>query len=209
VIFWNGQIKFNFVLNYYKIKTFLVAKQSGFLKEFFKERKQTGAVAPSSKYLMRHMLKPIDFNKAKVIIELGPGNGVFTKGLLGKMAPDALLFSFELNTSFYEFMKTTIQDKRLILVNDSAEKMEEHILLHNFTKADYIVSSLPLAVIPDEIKNSIIEISQKILSDEGNYIQFQYSLNAKKLLEKNFKKVKINFTAINIPPAFVYSCSKT
>lgn len=185
-----------------------MAKQSGFLKEFFKERKQTGAVAPSSKYLMRHMLKPIDFSKAKVIVELGPGNGVFTKGLLDKMAPDALLFSFELNSSFYEFIKNTISDKRLILVNDSAEKMEDYLKQYHFTSTDYIVSSLPLAVIPEEIKNSIIEISQKILSEEGNYIQFQYSLNAKKLLEKNFKKVKVNFTAINIPPAFIYTCSK-
>jgi phosphatidylethanolamine/phosphatidyl-N-methylethanolamine N-methyltransferase len=185
-----------------------VAKQSGFLKEFFKERKQTGAVAPSSKYLMRHMLNPIDFAKAKVIIELGPGNGVFTKGLLEKMAPDALLFSFELNTAFYEFMKTTIQDKRLILVNDSAEKMSEYLLPYHISEADYVVSSLPLAVIPDPIKTTIIEVSQSILKPEGKYIQFQYSLNAKKLLERNFKKVKVNFTAINIPPAFIYTCSK-
>lgn len=185
-----------------------MSKKSGFLKEFFKERKQTGAVAPSSKYLMRHMLKPIDFSKAKVIIELGPGNGVFTKGILSKMAPDAVLFSFELNTAFYEFIAKSIDDPRLILINDSAEKMEEYINKHNFRTADYIVSSLPLAVIPEDIKNKVIAVSANLLTEEGKYIQFQYSLNAKKLLEANFKKVKINFTAINIPPAFIYSCSR-
>jgi phosphatidylethanolamine/phosphatidyl-N-methylethanolamine N-methyltransferase len=184
-----------------------VAKQSGFFKQFIKERKQTGAVAPSSRYLMRHMLKPVDFKKAKIIVELGPGNGVFTKGILAKMAPDAKLFSFELNTSFYEFMKNEIKDDRLVLINDSAEKMEEYLLQHNIEQADYIISSLPLAVIPPRIKLTILKASKKTLTPKGKYIQFQYSLNAKGLLEKNFKSVKVNFTAINIPPAFVYECT--
>ncbi len=191
----------------YIIYDLKVAKQSGFFKQFIKERKQTGAVAPSSRYLMRHMLKPVDFKKAKVIVELGPGNGVFTKGILKKMAPDAKLFSFELNTSFYEFIQNEIQDDRLILINDSAEKIETYLQQHNVQQADYVISSLPLAVIPPRVKVTILKAAKKILPPKGKYIQFQYSLNAKGLLEKNFKHVKINFTAINIPPAFVYECS--
>ena len=56
-----------------------MAKQSNFLGEFIKERKTVGAIAPSSKFLMKKMIAPIDFQKADVIVELGPGNGVFTK----------------------------------------------------------------------------------------------------------------------------------
>ena len=58
-----------------------------------------GAVAPSSKFLMKKRLKSVDFSKAKVIVELGPGTGVFTKGILDKMTDDAKLFSFELTSS--------------------------------------------------------------------------------------------------------------
>jgi phosphatidylethanolamine/phosphatidyl-N-methylethanolamine N-methyltransferase len=184
-----------------------LGKKSSFVKEFFKEKKQVGAIAPSSRFLMKKMLKPIDFSTAKVIVELGPGNGVFTKGLLKKMLPDAKLFSFELNENFYEHIKKEITDDRLVLLNQSAENIPEVLASYGFTKAHFIVSSLPLAVIPQDSKINIIRAAVEHLDENGFYIQFQYSLNAKKLLEENFKEVKIDFTPANIPPAFVYRCS--
>lgn len=181
-------------------------KKSAFVKEFFKEKKQVGAIAPSSKYLMKKMLKPIDFNTAKVIIELGPGNGVFTKGLLDKMASDAKLFSFELNENFYDLIKADISDNRLVLLNDSAEKIGEILKEHNIEVVDYVVSSLPLAVIDEPVKNVILDEAVACLKPDGKYIQFQYTLNAKKLLESKFKNVSYTFVPANIPPAFVYKC---
>lgn len=184
-----------------------MAKQGKFIKEFFKEKKQVGAISPSSKFLMRKMIKPIDFDRAKVIVELGPGNGVFTKGLLNKMSSDCRLFSFELNETFYSHIKSDINDHRLTLLNESAEKIKDVLKENGIEKADYIVSSLPLAVIPSSIKNQILDNAKDSLSENGKYIQFQYTLNAKKLLEERFENVKIEFTAANIPPAFVYQCS--
>ena len=156
---------------------------------------------------MKKMLEPIDFESAKVIIELGPGNGVFTKGLLKKMSSDAKLFSFELNTSFFELIESTIKDPRLILLNMSAEKIGEVLKEHGITEADYVVSSLPLAVIDASIKNDILDAALAHLNPKGNYIQFQYTLNAKKLLESKFSAVSYKFVPANIPPAFVYKCS--
>jgi len=183
-----------------------VAKQSGFLKEFFKEKKTVGALAPSSKFLMRRMLKDIDFSKAKVIVELGPGNGVFTKGILDRMAPDAILFSFELNENFCNYIRKTIKDDRLVLLNQSAEHIGAALKEYNFHKTDYIISSLPLAVIPKEVKENVLIACTKYLDPDGLYVQFQYSLNAKKLLKETFKQVDIKFAPVNIPPAFVYTC---
>ncbi len=51
-----------------------------FLHEFIKHPKHTGAVAPSSKILAKKMVDVIDFNKAKCIVELGPGTGGFYEG---------------------------------------------------------------------------------------------------------------------------------
>ncbi len=184
-----------------------MAKQAKFIKEFFKEKKQVGAIAPSSKFLMRKMLKPIDFSKSKCIVELGPGNGIFTKGILERMESDCQLFSFELNPNFYEHIKTEISDHRLKLINASAERIDQVLKEHNIEKADYIVSSLPLTVIPMDVKTTILDNAKECLSDDGKFIQFQYTLNAKKLLEERFAEVKIDFTPANIPPAFVYRCS--
>lgn len=188
-------------------KTSILANKSKFFNEFLKERKTVGAVSPSSKFLMKKMIAPIDFSSAKVIVELGPGNGVFTKGLLNKMTPDARLFSFELSQNFYDHINLKISDKRLILINDSADKLEEYLQKEGITEVDYVVSSLPLAVIPEEVKTKVLNACVKVLGEKGKYIQFQYSLNAKKLLKSKFKDVKHKFVPVNIPPAFVYQCN--
>jgi len=184
-----------------------LTKKSKFFKEFIKERKTVGAISPSSRFLTRKMMAPIDFDKADVIVELGPGNGVFTKELLQKMNPKAKLLSFELSNNFYEHINANIKDDRLVLINDSADKLEHYLAIEGIHKIDYVVSSLPLAVIPEEVKEKVLNSCVKLLGEEGKYIQFQYSLNAKKLLQSKFKNVKYKFTAVNIPPAFVYSCS--
>lgn len=185
-----------------------MAKKTSFIGEFFKERRVVGAISPSSKFLMKRMVAPVDFDKAKVIVELGPGNGVFTKGILDRMAPDAKLLSFELNRSFYEHIKATIKDDRLLLINDTAEKIGDYLNEHGYNKADYIISSLPFTVIPKEIKTPIIDNCVSYLKDDGMFVQFQYSLNAMRMLNDKFKNVKLDFTPLNFPPAFVYKCTK-
>ena len=50
-----------------------------------------GSVLPSSRFLSKKMLQPIQFATANVIVELGPGTGVFTKALLKAMPQDSQL----------------------------------------------------------------------------------------------------------------------
>lgn len=178
-----------------------------FISEFFKERKVVGAIAPSSKFLMRKILSQIDFSKDINIVELGPGTGIFTAEILKRMSRNSTLFSFEINPSFYTQLKSKISDDRLNLICDSAENMQEHLNKNGIKKVDIIISSLPLAVIPVEIKDNILNTSLKVLDKKGVYVQFQYSLNAKKLLKSKFENVKIDFTVINLPPAFIYHCT--
>jgi phosphatidylethanolamine/phosphatidyl-N-methylethanolamine N-methyltransferase len=178
-----------------------------FLREFIRERKTVGAIYPSSKFLMKNMLKHVDFSTAKLIVEFGPGSGVFTKGILERMAPDAKLLTFELNEKFAQHMEDHIKDDRMILLKQSAEDLGEVLKEHGYEKADYIVSALPLMLLPKEMKKSVLKTCKDFLSKDGQFIQFQYSLNAKKLLEETFSEVKVNFTPANIPPAFVFKCS--
>ena len=177
-----------------------------FLKEFFKNKSEVGAIAPSSKFLGKKMYGGIDFVEVKCVVEYGPGTGVFTKEILKRMNPDAILIIFETNPSFYNNLKETISDERALILNESAEKIGEYLELKNIDKADYIISSLPLTVFPKELKENILKNSVDCLSEKGEYIQFQYSLNAHKLLKSNFSNVKLAFSLLNMPPAFVYKC---
>ena len=178
-----------------------------FLSQVFKSGGTIGALSPSSSFLAEKMLKPIHFKTANCIVEFGPGTGIFTHKLLEKMNVDAKLLVFEINPAFYEELQK-INDPRLIIINDSAEKIEHYLDVNRFKKADYIISSLPFAMIPDEVVDIILKKSYEALPEKGKFIQFQYSLNALSKLKSIYKKVKIDFTFLNLPPAFVFSCSK-
>jgi phosphatidylethanolamine/phosphatidyl-N-methylethanolamine N-methyltransferase len=183
-----------------------MAKKTTFLKEFFKEKKTVGAIAPSSKILVKSMLSKLDVENAKVIVEYGPGTGPFTTEVLKRMAPDAKLLVFETQESFCEILKEKIQDDRLEIINDSAEKIGEYLHKFGFEDADIIISSLPFTVIPNPAKTNILNNTVKFLNRKGIFTQYQYSLNAHKLLKARFKNVKVKFSPFNLPPAFVYTC---
>ena len=167
-----------------------------------------GAISPSSPFLTEKMLENINFQTVRLLIEIGPGTGVFTKKILEQMSTDSTLLVFELNTNFFEKLKNEIQDTRVIFINDSAEKIDYYISEYQLSKADVIISSLPLSNFPQRITLKLLRSFQRSLNDHGKFIQFQYSLKQKRELEHVFPNVSISFTALNIPPAFVYTCNK-
>ena len=72
-----------------------------FLSEFIKQKKTVGAITPSSKFLMKKMLSKVDFSKDILIVEIGPGTGVFTQEILSRMTLNSRLISFEINDIFF------------------------------------------------------------------------------------------------------------
>lgn len=179
-----------------------------FLSTFFSERKQVGAVAPSGKFLVNSMCNKIDFNDTNIIIELGPGTGVFTAEILKRAKKDAKIILFELNEEFFNLLVEKFDDPRLDILYRSADEIEEVLKERGIEHVDAILSSLPLTVIPKEVKEKIVEQSHEALKPNGVYVQYQYSLSAKKLLEATFGKLTLGFVPINVPPAFVYFARK-
>ena len=180
--------------------------QKEFFSAFLKQSKNIGAVAPSSKFLVKKMVDPIDFTNVKCIVEFGPGTGTITHELLNKMPADAILLAFEINKEFCEKLNG-INDSRLRIISDTAENLEDYLKENNIQKVDYIVSSLPFAMIPNGIVRNILRVATKVLAPAGAFIQYQYSLNSYRRLKNTFKNVDLNFTPMNIPPAFVFTCT--
>ena len=179
-----------------------------FIKEFWKDKKMIGSILPSSKFLAAKMLNHIPLENTKLIIELGPGTGIFTEKIIEKIGASTHLIVLELNTDFCKELKAKINLPNVHIKEASADKIGEIMKQIGFEKADIIISTLPLANFSEELRNSILEIVHESLNEKGSFIQFQYSLNAFKNLKKLFTVVKLNFTALNFPPAFVYTCSK-
>lgn len=185
-----------------------IRNNKNFLLEAIRHIKTTGTVWPSSPHLIKKMLSPIDFARADYIVEFGVGNGNITRALLERMKPGAKLLAFEINEQFYREQKQQIKDNRLVLINDSAEEIERYMKQLNISKVNYVVSGLPLTILGKAFCESLLTKIHKILPNHGKYIQFQYSLSQYSLIKKHFRRVKIKFTALNIPPAVVYICAK-
>ena len=144
--------------------------------------KTSGTIIPSSRFLVKKMLHEIDFSKADVIVELGPGNGVITKNILKKLHAKAVLICFEINDSFYNELQK-IEHPQLKVINASAENITEELHKLGYSKTCHIISSLPLTNIPDKISKNILDNSYSSLEENGTFIQYQYTTSYFKKLQ--------------------------
>ena len=180
-------------------------KKIQFIKESLKSLKEVGTIFPSSQFVVKKMVAPINFEKNLTILELGSGDGVITKKLLEKMNSNSQLVCFETNREFYQELKK-INDEKMILINDSAEKMKSYLDEFEIKKIDYIVSSVPLVSLPKETTNKILSVSVEILGMSGKLIQLQYTKLLDKRLKSYYNQTDIQFTPKNYLPAFIYTC---
>src|SRR2546427_11053184 len=91
-----------------------------FALNFVKHPNMVGWMLPSSPFVVDEVLKQIDWPNARVIVEYGPGVGTFTGEVLRRMHPDATLIALEINPEFFDFLKRSLRDPRLRLIQESA-----------------------------------------------------------------------------------------
>ena len=175
--------------------------------KLIKNFKTTGTITPSSKKLVERLLAPIDFSETLLIAELGPGNGCITKALLERMNKKSILLCLEVNQDFASELKS-INDSRLRVFNSCASSMKAVLEGMGVTEVDHIVSSLPLALIKEDLLSNILSSARSNLKDGGRFLQYQYSLANYGDMKPIFSDIKLKFTLRNMPPAFVYDCLK-
>lgn len=176
--------------------------------EHIRHIKTSGTIVRSSPFLISRLLRNIEFARARHIVQLGVGTGCITRALLERMRPDARLVSLELNQVFVEECRV-LRDPRLTLVQGCAGSLRRIVADAGIdAPLDYVVSSLPLAIMDDRLVERILGESDRLLADDGMFLQYQYSLSQRATLERRFRDVKVGFTLANIPPAFVYECTQ-
>ncbi len=174
------------------------------IKEFIKDKK-VGAVFSTSKHVVKKMLGSIDFDKAKLLVEYGPGKGVITTHLLERMRKDAVLFVFETNKSFIKEL-LNISDKRLVIINAGAE--DARIILKNrykINKVDYIISTIPFTFFDRRKRKRVITKTYNLLNENGKFITYQYTGLIYQLLKQKFHQTRVIAAILNIPPAIIFT----
>jgi phospholipid N-methyltransferase len=178
-----------------------------FARNFFKFPAMLGSLVPSSRFLVNDVLSQVDWEKAQVVVEFGPGVGTMTHEIQKRMRPDAKLVAIELNHEFVGFLQEQIQDRRLHVVQESACRVRNVLGGLGLARADYIISGIPYSTMPDQVRREILEESRQVLDPEGALLIYQFTRTVLPYLESSFGTVQQNFQPLNILPARIFHCT--
>lgn len=181
-------------------------KKPSFLKLFLKDH-NIGAVAVSSPMVVACVCSKIDFSQDIVIVEYGPGTGVFTKFLLAHLTPQSKLIAIDMNPDCVSLIKQ-LNDPRLFVFHDSAENIKPILAKCGLDKADYVLSGIPFSFIPPDLKSRIVEDTWQTLVPGGKFLVYQYSYHMMKFLKRCFSKIHRDLTVWNLPPTFIMEAIK-
>lgn len=162
------------------------------------------------------MLQPINFNRARVIVEYGSGTGAFTRQVFDRIDREkTIFFGFELNEQMNRIANENVPE--VTIFQDSAAEIRKYLKQYGVKHADAVISGLPWAVFPEELQDDILYETVMGLKKGGVFTTFAYlhglmlpsGIRFRKKLNQHFSEVKTSPVVWNnIPPALVYWCRK-
>jgi len=152
-----------------------------FLRQFQGQFASTGAIQPSSRFLARAMTEPLRERRpgGRVrIVEMGPGTGAVTRGIVKAMRPEDRLDCFELNPDFADYLR------QLVASDPGFDTCRDQIRVHTGDAshaeidepADFVICSVPLNNLPSEAVRAILEAGHRVLAGQGWFTYFEYVL---------------------------------
>lgn len=160
----------------------------------------TGAISEFSRFVEKEITQHVNPDKKQVIVEFGGGHGNMTRAILERMNVDSQLFTFEIHDEFIPILEQ-IQDRRLAIIHASATEVLQYVA-HN--SVDCLISTLPLNIIPKEIRQDILQNGALSLKNKAFFSQALYIMR-KEMMLQYFQICNIEPT-MNFPFAFVHHC---
>jgi phospholipid N-methyltransferase len=182
-----------------------LADRLRFLRAFAANPRQVGAILPTSRLAVRDMLDMGDVPGARLVVELGAGTGSQTAEILARMGPDARLLALEIDPRLARVLEERFDDPRLQVVADSAENLHDHL---DGETADVLVCALPFTSLDPGLRRRILDALPGMLGPDGVALVIQYSPLIQNELRRLFPSVRRRISPLNVPPAFLFACSK-
>lgn len=186
-----------------------------FLREFVSEPRRIGALTPSSPGLARRMVKDVDWERARTVVEAGPGTGAITGEILGRLREGTCFFAVELHPGLGEIFRRRYP--QVPLLQDSVQNLARLCREQGVEDVDCVISGLPWASFPPEKQWDLLDAIVSVLPPGGQFITFAYlqgmllpaARRFLRLLQDRFSDVsRSRVTWANVPPAFVYRCRR-
>ncbi len=176
-----------------------------FLHRFFGDPKRVGSMIPSSSFLAKQMVKPIEWDHVRAVAELGSGTGAITRFLQAHAGDHVDVILFEMDRQMREYIRKQYPQFPCYA---NARHLNEKMSEQGIAELDGIVSGLPFFNFSASTRQALLDQVVQALKPGGLFITYQYSLQMKTMLADTFVIEAIRFVPMNVPPAFVYICRK-
>ncbi|MDH2426229.1 methyltransferase domain-containing protein [Sphaerisporangium sp. TRM90804] len=186
-----------------------------FFGQFVRSPGTTGAVAPSSLRLARAICAPVPERGDPVVVELGPGTGVFTGEIQRRLGGRGHHLAVEINPRLATLLSDRHPGAKVVV--DDAAKLPQILARHGLERADVVVSGLPWAAFPSELQERLLRAIIGVLAPQGAFTTFAYvhartlppAVRFRRRLSDLFEEVVAGRTVWgNVPPAFVYNARR-
>lgn len=177
-----------------------------FGRNFIKHPKMLGSLIPSSRFLVNKLLGEVNWARARVFLEYGPGVGTFTTEILRRMRPDAVLVVMETNADFVGFLRGKVRDDRLHVIHGSAADAGAALARLGLSHADYVISGIPYTTMPAEVREAVLRTTHAVLHPNGTFLVYQFTRTVLPYLERVFGLVRQDFEPLNVMPARLFYC---
>ena len=175
-----------------------------FFKRFLKRPLQIASIVPSSQALVERVASKIDFDRARVIAEYGPGEGVHSRALAQRMRPDGQLLLFELDPAFSrDLTRQFADDPRVSVINADAATIRSELAQRNIPFCDYIISGIPFSILDIEKKRNLLRETHDALAPGGAFIIYQVTNELRQHAVDFAPDSESEYFLQNIPPMFV------
>jgi phosphatidylethanolamine/phosphatidyl-N-methylethanolamine N-methyltransferase len=174
-----------------------------FLRSWIEKPLHVGAVMPSSRILARAMAGYVDPNDTAPVIELGPGTGAITNGLIQRGIDPARLVLVEYNPSFCALLKERYP--QATIVQGDAYSLRDTLRNALKVPVSAIVSGLPLVTKPMAVRLKLMREALALAMPNAPFIQFTYSVAPP--IPKSLPGVRTQASEriwLNLPPARVW-----
>jgi phospholipid N-methyltransferase len=184
-----------------------LAERLLFLREFITSPRHLGSITPSSRYLVRTLIGLAGVTAAHEAVELGPGTGPFTVGLLHAMPAGSRLLCIERDPALAEHLRARLTDPRLTVVTGDAADLGRYLEEQGMgAQVPLIVSGLPFTSLPEAVRSRILDAITSSLRPDGDFLLYQYSPAMRARLRRHFQSVETVWELRNLPPALCFRC---
>lgn len=176
-----------------------------FFTKFLQRGKVIASFAPSSRYMVRTLLRDIDFQRCRCIVELGAGTGPITKELIRRAPAGCRLVIVEIDPDLAAYLRRRFPG--VDVVEADAADLDHLLDQRGIGQVDHILSGLPLPSIPEHVRERILDVSARRLVEGGSFRQLTVMpLVYYRMYRRYFQDVRFKFVPLNLPPGGVYVC---